>query len=723
MGIYSKHGVTRVHVLRAWSHNGLRTLILALLVAATSTLRSIPAAAEVVFSTQYVEAGYFNPGERFDISRFTRCYYAIGDKLSFSYDPAKPFQAFRTAQLTSASVPPVTTIGTSYSNADGRTSYFCVNGLGSTGLEIVAGNATHNTNIGKDLQCILSLSSFLIEPGPAGAKASFQCAYDPTTGIVSTSASGPGTLSGCSYICGKKTFATAFTNLSAVTSFSFSGDTASQTQTFQKNMQCATGVNSFGSSCSSVGKLPSPSYNSATGAAKRQDAFSCPDGQASPPSTANMTSYYSYMCVLRHTIYECDNGIDDDNDGVQDKDDPGCWSDPNNSATYEPMRGKESRATTQCQDTIDNDGDGKIDMNDPGCDSPTDNSESPDPPNTATPTATSTPIPTDTPTSTPTGTPTQSFTQPPATATPTHTRTPSPTPTARSTSTSSATPSPTPPSEGGPNDFATPTAIPTIVKPLPGGTIGGEIFVGGKPLEGALVYLPEFVDVAVTDKNGSFKFVGINPPDASATLKVRSTQLVNSGMDIPAKAGQALEIRLAQVRNYNPNNCPESDKLLALYTSALQIREIYLLAVQDQGKLQTGLKDKEDRKLSGRALRRATYQAQLYFDLSATLPDRQLLCTNPPGVCPKQDLRPIIRRMKNSAQHVRMEGLLFNRQMRQNRLRSAAESDKRIRSIRKSDSRAMSNIAKLARSTFECSSPAETKPVQRSKDLRTFRSR
>ena len=62
----------------------------------------------------------------------------------------------------------------------------------------------------------------------------------------------------------------------------------------------------------------------------------------------------------------CNNGLDDDGDGVADADDPGCSS---SSDPYE-------RGTAACDDGKDNDGDGKADYPaDPGCSGPGDNSE------------------------------------------------------------------------------------------------------------------------------------------------------------------------------------------------------------------------------------------------------------------------------------------------------------------------------------------------------------
>ncbi|MFH1333116.1 MAG: hypothetical protein ABIH53_02700 [archaeon] len=66
-------------------------------------------------------------------------------------------------------------------------------------------------------------------------------------------------------------------------------------------------------------------------------------------------------------VYQCSDGIDNDNDGLVDMQDPGCSGPTDNSEYNMPLR--------QCIDGIDNDGDGLIDMNDPGCTSWLDNNE------------------------------------------------------------------------------------------------------------------------------------------------------------------------------------------------------------------------------------------------------------------------------------------------------------------------------------------------------------
>ncbi|MEA2190698.1 MAG: hypothetical protein QOI73_819 [Solirubrobacteraceae bacterium] len=74
---------------------------------------------------------------------------------------------------------------------------------------------------------------------------------------------------------------------------------------------------------------------------------------------------------------QCSDGIDNDDDGVIDTNDPGCHSDNDatNASSYRPSDDDETDKSgpskgsgdTECADKRDNDGDGKIDADDPGC--------------------------------------------------------------------------------------------------------------------------------------------------------------------------------------------------------------------------------------------------------------------------------------------------------------------------------------------------------------------
>ncbi|HEY1557771.1 MAG TPA: hypothetical protein VGF94_23225 [Kofleriaceae bacterium] len=74
----------------------------------------------------------------------------------------------------------------------------------------------------------------------------------------------------------------------------------------------------------------------------------------------------------QHQIDQCNDGIDNDGDGLVDYPaDPGC-SDPNDDS-------EDTAGPPQCSDGVDNDGDGKIDYpNDPGCTSPNQDTETDD---------------------------------------------------------------------------------------------------------------------------------------------------------------------------------------------------------------------------------------------------------------------------------------------------------------------------------------------------------
>jgi hypothetical protein len=68
-------------------------------------------------------------------------------------------------------------------------------------------------------------------------------------------------------------------------------------------------------------------------------------------------------------VYQCNDGYDNDNDGLFDMQDPGCTNPTDNSEYNVPP------PTYQCSDSQDNDNDGLVDMQDPGCSSPTDSNE------------------------------------------------------------------------------------------------------------------------------------------------------------------------------------------------------------------------------------------------------------------------------------------------------------------------------------------------------------
>jgi conjugal transfer mating pair stabilization protein TraN len=70
---------------------------------------------------------------------------------------------------------------------------------------------------------------------------------------------------------------------------------------------------------------------------------------------------------------ECDDGVDNDNDGLADLEDPGCEG-PDDTSEADPP-------APACRDGEDNDGDGLIDQDDPGCAGTEDNDETdPEPP-------------------------------------------------------------------------------------------------------------------------------------------------------------------------------------------------------------------------------------------------------------------------------------------------------------------------------------------------------
>ncbi|MBP6912260.1 MAG: hypothetical protein KBB88_03625, partial [Candidatus Pacebacteria bacterium] len=85
----------------------------------------------------------------------------------------------------------------------------------------------------------------------------------------------------------------------------------------------------------------------------------------------HLQARFKVGAVTVPVTYQCNNGIDDDGDGLIDYPaDPGCTSPTDDSEWNAPP------VTYQCNNGIDDDGDGLIDYPaDPGCTSPTDDSE------------------------------------------------------------------------------------------------------------------------------------------------------------------------------------------------------------------------------------------------------------------------------------------------------------------------------------------------------------
>jgi hypothetical protein len=83
---------------------------------------------------------------------------------------------------------------------------------------------------------------------------------------------------------------------------------------------------------------------------------------------------------------QCEDSLDNDNDGKIDVQDPDCASASDDTESPDPGSSNPQPAKKQCEDGLDNDKDGKIDFNgtdvadpDPDCTSNLDDTESPDP--------------------------------------------------------------------------------------------------------------------------------------------------------------------------------------------------------------------------------------------------------------------------------------------------------------------------------------------------------
>jgi hypothetical protein len=322
----------------------------------------------------------------------------------------------------------------------------------------------------------------------------------------------------------------------------------------------------------------------------------------------------------------------------------------------------------------------------------------------ATPSLTPENTPSNTETPTPEPTPPDNTTTPSATPTSTHTPTFTPTKPPSDTPSSSSQRPPSTPDKGGDESTSIPLTPPELVttKPIPDSSIGGEILIGGKPLVGALIYIPELVEVLVSDKNGFFSLVGVEPRGVKVTLKVRSTLLPKGGFDIPSRAGLFSQIRPNELANYNPRRCKEVDKILPIYNAANNLRFMYRSAVKDQKILSIKNTKTENQVPRGRALKRTYYHGSFYMDLSARLPDRQVVCSSQTTNCVRVDLTDILRRLKSTVYHVRRESLLFNRALRTQSMRQEKDSVAVVRKIRNKSDSLTRAIVKLPRYTYQC---------------------
>ncbi|MDP3779063.1 MAG: Kazal-type serine protease inhibitor domain-containing protein [bacterium] len=75
------------------------------------------------------------------------------------------------------------------------------------------------------------------------------------------------------------------------------------------------------------------------------------------------------------TVYQCNDGVDNDKDGYVDLKDPGCTDTADNDEINVVTTPSPSPVTYQCSDGIDNDKDGYTDLKDPGCTDTKDNDE------------------------------------------------------------------------------------------------------------------------------------------------------------------------------------------------------------------------------------------------------------------------------------------------------------------------------------------------------------
>lgn len=98
----------------------------------------------------------------------------------------------------------------------------------------------------------------------------------------------------------------------------------------------------------------------------------CTGGTQVDADTVTVGLGQNVICTITNNdipLPLCSNGTDDDGDGQTDASDPGCWTDINDSGSYNPNGASEGNESTfaTCTDGLDNDGDEAIDLADNNC--------------------------------------------------------------------------------------------------------------------------------------------------------------------------------------------------------------------------------------------------------------------------------------------------------------------------------------------------------------------
>jgi hypothetical protein len=296
-----------------------------------------------VYKTSNLVMGYVSPTQPANVTGYSQCFTSIGDYLFVRSDNSANVHPLFEVTVANSSV-----VINKNGNTEGTGAYVCHNN-GINREEITAGTVASGTTIGQGLSCVVTIANFFKARQNGGTvPGSVRCAYDAVSGRVTATTTQAGQISECNYVCAKASSAKTTQVKSARYQQVFSG-----TENIGANLNCAKGTNYFFSICSNAG-LSTASYQRPTGIATKGIADGCSNGS------------YSYFCAADPKT-QCADGFDNDSDGVIDAQDPGCWSNPSNPASYDPNRLDESAATTQCQDGIDNDGDGAVDLADFSC--------------------------------------------------------------------------------------------------------------------------------------------------------------------------------------------------------------------------------------------------------------------------------------------------------------------------------------------------------------------
>lgn len=229
------------------------------------------------------------------------------------------------------------------------------------------------------------------------------------------------------------------------------------------------------------------------------------------------------------------------------------------------------------------------------------------------------------------------------------------------------------------------------------GDLSGRILKNGRPVEGALVYVPG-LGVATTDRNGIFVLSGA-VPGQTYQFSLQKSGVDFSGQPSQVGSGQFLTVNGAD-RLFNPRLCQEAELSGILSDLAAAAVELRRLAVDTYSRLgrRTG------RPSQAGFQRQVLEQLDDYLNVSRSVPEVALSCAPAIGGCAAQDLTGAKAGLLGALGNLRRDALFANRKLRPARRGKSSRKAKRFRNMVEEMSRGTeAKVESLPDSSSVCS--------------------